>query len=164
MLSMNREDLKNKSFEILNKVREEFAFVSKGEANFKTMLYFWGLIPGLIITFLLQKSIYSINNKFFATIVYIVLAAYFFWHILCIRKTLKVQPENRVVKPSKKELFKGKTKEEIEQIKKEKRKESLQKFLLLRAWDSSPNYVLVGVFDAYIVLTQLQGLLSIYKY
>ncbi len=161
---MSKEDLKNKSLGILNKIKEEVILVSKGEANFKTMLYLWGLVPGLVITFLLQRSIYSINNKFIATIIFVFLAVYFFWHILCIRKTLKVQPENRVVKPSKKELYAGKTKEEIEAIKKEQRKENLQKFLLLRSWDSTPNYILVGCFDAYIVLTQLQGLLSIYKY
>lgn len=161
---MNKENLKNKFLEILSKVKEEFFLVSKGEANFKKMLYLWGLVPGLIVTFLLQRSIYSINNKLAATVIYIFLAVYFFWHILSIRKALKVQPENRVVKPSKKELYAEKTKEEIEEIKKEQRKENLQKFLLLRSWDSTPNYILIGCFDAYIVLTQLQALLTIFKY
>lgn len=158
---MNEENLKNNSNSILKKIKESIVIVSKGEANFKTMLYLWGLVPGLILTFLLQRSIDSITNKFIAIPIFVFFAIYFFWHILCIRKTLKVQPENRVVKPSKKELYAGKTKEEIEEIKKEKRKENFQKFLLLRAWDTTPNYVLIGCFDAYIVLTQLQSLLDL---
>jgi len=161
---MDKEKLKNKSLEMVQNFRNNIALVSRGEANFKVMLYLWGLVPGLIVTFLLQRSINSIHNRFFATIVYVALAIYFLWHIFCIRKSLKVQPENRVIKISKKELYAGKTKEEIEEIKKEKRKENFQKFLLLRAWDSTPNYVLIGCFDAYIVLTQLQGLLGMYKY
>lgn len=161
---MNKGYLKDKVISFFKKIINYFLLISKGEANFNIMLYLWGVLPGIIIAFFLQPSINSIKNKFIAIILLLIILVYFVWHLFSIKKTLKVHPEYRVVKPTKKELYAGKTKEEIENIKKEQRKENVQKLLLLRGWDSKPAYILIGFFDAYVILTQIQSLLNILEY
>lgn len=152
---------KTKSF--LNGAKNKIIIVSKGEANFYSMLYLWGLIPALVIIFLLQNKIDSIKNNIVLFIIYLIITLYFLWHLFVIRKTLKVQPQYKKVKISNKELFKGKTKEEIKEIKKEKRKERFRKLILLEGWNSAPSYIIITCIDAYVALTQMQGIFIILK-
>ena len=55
----------------------------------------------------------------------------------------------------------NKTKEEIKEIKKQKREDNMKKLLLLKAWDSSPAYTLIELFDIFVILTQIQRFLII---
>lgn len=142
-------------------IMEEIKKVSTGNGNFNTMLYAWGVAPGVILTIFIQRKIDFMDNVYMQFLLYLIFFLYFLWHFFVVRKTLKVQPEHKVVKPSKKELYEGKSKEEIKQIKDEKRKETLQKMFLLRAWDTTPIYVIVECFDVYLFLTQVQGLYNI---
>ena len=157
---MNIVSIKDKVLFYLGRVKSEIRVLSEGRAKFGYMLYLWGLTPALVITFFFQKHIDSIRNVALVLIVYLVISLYFLWHLFVIRKTLKVQPEYRRVKISKKELFKGKSKEEIEAIKKELRKKRFKKMILLEGWDSTPSYIMVACFDAYVALTQIQGMFN----
>lgn len=161
---MNMQGFKTGFLNIFKKIKNNIVEVHNGRGNFSSMLYLWGLIPALIITIFFQSKINHLKSEFFSVFICLIITVYFLWHLLCIKNTLKTQPKYKIVKPSKKELFKDKTKEEIEAIKKEKRKEAMQKLLLLRAWDSTPNYVLVACFDAYVTLTQLQRIFQIIRY
>lgn len=154
---------KDKIKSFLNGAKNKIIIVSKGEANFYSMLYLWGLIPALVIIFLLQNKIDSIKNNIVLFIIYLIITLYFLWHLFVIRKTLKVQPQYKKVKISNKELFKGKTKEEIKEIKKEKRKERFRKLILLEGWNSAPSYIIITCIDAYVALTQMQGIFIILK-
>ena len=147
----------------LGGAKNKIITISKGEANFYSMLYIWGLIPAFAIIFFLQNKIDSIKNNIILLIVYLVITLYFLWHLFVIRKTLKVQPQYKKVKISNKELFKGKTKEEIKEIKKEKRKERFRKLILLEGWDSAPSYIIITCIDVYVALTQIQGIFIILK-
>lgn len=159
---MNIVNIRDKVFFYLRKIKNEIIVLSDGKARFNYMLYLWGLTPAVIITFLFQKQIDSINNVALALIVYFVVCLYFLWHLFVIRKTLKVQPEYKKVKMTNKQLFKGKTKEEINAIKKELRKSKLKKLILLEGWDSTPSYIMIACFDTYVALTQIQGMFSIF--
>lgn len=150
---------KIKSF--LNGAKNKISIVSKGEASFYSMLYLWGLIPSLILIFFLQNRIDSIKSNTISLIIYLFITLYFLWHLFVIRKTLKVQPQYKRLKLSKKELFKDKTKEEIREIKKEQRKKRLKKLLLLEGWDSAPSYILIACIDVYVALTQMQEIFII---
>lgn len=150
---------KIKSF--LNGAKNKISIVSKGEANFYSMLYLWGLTPSLILIFFLQNKIDSIKSNAISLIIYLLITLYFLWHLFVIRKTLKVQPQYKRIKLSKKELFKDKTKEEIKEIKKEQRKKRLKKLLLLEGWDSAPSYILIACIDVYVALTQMQEIFII---
>ena len=150
---------KIKSF--LNGTKNKISIVSKGEASFYSMLYLWGLTPSLILIFFLQNKIDSIKSNTISLIIYLLITLYFLWHLFVIRKTLKVQPQYKRVKLSKKQLFKDKTKEEIKEIKKEQRKKRLKKLLLLEGWDSAPSYILIACIDVYVALTQMQEIFII---
>ena len=143
--------------------KNKIIILSKGEANFNTMLYVWGLIPSLVIMFFLQGKINSIKISFFSIIIYLFLILYFSWHFFVIRKTLKLQPEYKKVKINKKDLYKDKTKEEIEQIKKENRKKTFKKMLLLTPWDTMPMYNIISCLDFLMIITQVQYLLNIIR-
>lgn len=161
--SMNIVNIRDKVLFFLTKIKNEILILSEGKANFNRMLYLWGLTPAIIITFLLQRRIDSIKNVALILIIYFAISLYFLWHLFVIRKTLKIQPEYKKVKISNKELFKGKTKEEIEAIKKEKRKSGLRKLILLEGWESTPAYIMIACFDTYVALTQIQGMFSVFK-
>ena len=158
---MNKEFFKKKAKDFYNKIKNCIVLISKGEFNFQYMMYLWGVLPGIILILFIPKHIDTINSNILSFFICLIVAVYFSWHMLSIRKALKVHPEYRVIKQTKKELYKDKTPEEIEEIKKEKRKESIEKLLLLRGWNSTPNYVLVGCFDLYIILTELQRIFNI---
>ncbi|HSQ97772.1 MAG TPA: hypothetical protein VLL98_03575 [Rickettsiales bacterium] len=143
-------------------IKNQIILLSKGKGKFNKMLYLWGLTPALIVTFFFQHKINSIKNIPMAFIIYFLILFYFSWHIFVVRQTLKVQPEYRKVKIKDKELFKGKTKEEISFIKKERKKSKIKKMLLLEKWDSAPPYVIIICFDIYIILVQLQGIFNIF--
>lgn len=161
--SMNIVNIRDKVLFFLTKIKNEILILSDGKANFNRMLYLWGLTPALIITFLLQKRIDSIKSTILILIIYLAISLYFLWHLFVIRKTLKIQPEYKKIKISNKELFKNKTKEEIEAIKKEKRKSRLKKLILMEGWESTPSYIMIACFDTYVALTQIQGMFSVFK-
>lgn len=150
---------KIKSF--LNGAKNKIIIISKGEANFYSMLYLWGLVPALIIIFFLQNKIDLIRNNTILFVINLIITLYFLWHLFVIRKTLKTQPQYKKIKLSNKELFRGKTKEEIKEIKKEKRKQRFRKLILLEGWDSAPSYILIACIDAYVALTQIQDIFTI---
>ena len=151
------ENVKEKLINIIKIVKDKILILSKGEyQHFNMMLYFWGLIPGLVIVLFIQNKSPNKNNLFFSILFYILVIIYFLWHFFVSKKTLKVQPQYKITKMTKKELYKNKTKEEIKEIKKQKREDNMKKLLLLKAWDSSPAYTLIELFDIFVILTQIQ--------
>ena len=160
---MDINSLKEKLGAFLKKVGNCFVLITKGEFNFKYMMYLWGVLPGFIICFFLQKYIELMQDKFalLAFLLCLVIIVYFLWHLMYLYKTLKVHPEYRVLKKTKKELYKDKTPDEIKELKKKERQETIKKLLLLEKWDSAPAYILVGVFDLCVILTELQLIFAI---
>lgn len=155
--SMIWNNIKSKIIHIINAIKNNIIIISKGEyQHFNRLLYIWGLLPGILITLFIQNKLPNTSNLFFSILSYSLIVFYFAWHLFAIIKTLKVQPQYKVKKITKKELYEGKTSEEIKNIKKQKREDNIKKLLLLKAWDSSPSYVIIEIFDLFIILSQIQ--------
>jgi hypothetical protein len=148
---------------IFEMVKNTFKILVEGNGNFNRILFLWGVVPNVVLILFFQRKIEIFRFRFFTLFICILIIVYFLWHIFIVRKTLKIQPQYKVVKVKKKDLYKGKTKEEIAEMKKEERKTAVKKMFLLEAWDSTPNYVIVICLDAYTVLTQLQIIFGIFK-
>ena len=151
---------------ILNKIgiyiKNQVITLSKGEyKSFYSMLYLWGLLPFVVISYITRGSNHILGAGFLSILIYLIFIIYFIWHIYVVKKTLKVQPQYKVKKLSKKELYKDKTKEEIKEIKNEKRKDILKKLLLLKSWDSVPMYTIIELLDFIVILNQIQKILNI---
>lgn len=159
-------DMKDKILNILKKIcgyiKNQIIILSKGECkSFYSMLYLWGLLPFILISYITKGSKPIAKIEFIAIIIYSIFVIYFIWHIYVVKKTLKVQPQYKVKKISKKELYANKTKEEIKEIKNEKRKDTLKKLLLLKSWDSVPMYTIIELLDFILILNQIQKILNI---
>ena len=159
-------DMKDKILNILKKIynyiKNQIVILSKGECkNFYSMLYLWGLLPFVVISYITRGSNHILGAGFLSILIYLIFIIYFIWHIYVVKKTLKVQPQYKVKKLSKKELYKDKTKEEIKEIKNEKRKDTLKKLLLLKSWDSVPMYTIIELLDFIVILNQMQKILNI---
>ncbi len=151
---------------ILNKIgiyiKNQVITLSKGEyKSFYSMLYLWGFLPCVLVSYITKGSTPIINVGFISILIYLMFVIYFVWHIYVVKKTLKVQPQYKVKKISKKELYANKTKEEIKEIKSEKRKDVLKKLLLLKSWDSVPMYTIIELVDFIVILNQIQKILNI---
>ncbi|MDR3290243.1 MAG: hypothetical protein LBT02_03085 [Rickettsiales bacterium] len=146
-------------------IKNQVVILSNGETkSFKITLYVWGLIPAFIVVLFLQRKINLSQNSFLTLIFEVFLILYFSWHIYVIRKTLKVQPNLRAPKKlSKKELYVNKTADEIQEIKKQQKKELSQKLLLKKPWKETPDYVIIGCFDFFVVLTEFSLFMNIFK-
>jgi len=166
----NLGELKNKIKNVFNKFTPKNSKFSKavslklselwsGNGKLNEILYIWGVLPGILVL-LLQRRIESFSFLFISKIICLFLMIYFLWHFLVIKRTLKAQPNLIVKKIKQKDLFEGKTKEEISEIKKQIGKDRLKKALLLKAWDTTPIYVIVYLLDLLIALTQLQAILK----
>lgn len=154
---MNKSDIKSIILGIFNKIQSRIKELWSGKTSLNVVLYRWGLLPGCIIL-LFQKNINSIQNSFISISIYLLISLYFLWHLFVIRRTLKAQPELVVKKIKEKDLFEGKTKEEISKIKLQIGKDRLKKALLLKSWNTTPNYTIIAAFDAVVALTQIQHL------
>lgn len=159
---MKIKGIKDKVLFFWQQIKNQIVILSQGKAKFNQMLYLWGLTPALIVAIFLQNRINSIKFVPISFILYCVIFCYFAWHIFIVRKTLKVQPEYRKVTIKDKELFKDKTQEEIELIKKERKKSKIKKLLLLEKWDSAPPYFIIICIDLYIILLQLEAIFRIF--
>lgn len=159
-------NMKDKILNILknlyNYIKNQIIILSKGECkSFYSMLYLWGLLPFVVISYITRGSNHILGAGFLSILIYLIFIIYFIWHIYVIRKTLKVQPQYKVKKISKKELYANKTKEEIKEIKSEKRKDVLKKLLLLKPWGSAPMYTIIELLDFIVILNQIQKILNI---
>jgi hypothetical protein len=142
---------------IAQDVKQKIILMTKGESSWYPMIYGYGLFPALFVYFFCQKTIEQNRNNFFIIFIELLLFLYFAWHIYVIYKTLKVQPQYVAPKKlTKKELYAGKTKDEIKAIKKEQKKEVVQKLMLQRAWDTTPYYKIIGAVELYICFIELQ--------
>lgn len=158
--------MKDKILNILKKnglyIKDKIIVLSKGEyQHFYKLLYLWGLLPAVIIVFFIQKGLPLQSFQFISIIFYLLISIYFIWHIFVIKKTLKVQPQYKVKKISKKELYKDKTKEEIKKIKQENNIDTLKKIFLIKSWNSAPMYTIVELVDILVILTQIQRIWNI---
>ena len=143
----------------VNSIRE----ITKGHGNYNKILYLWGLLPSLLMLYYQKSPLYSNMDRGLAASLYVIIALYFIWHLIVIRNTLKEQPEYKVVKKSKKEIYQGLTDEQIKELKRENRKTNIKKFFLLESWDTAPAYTFIICIDAFVGLTQVQYLLQIIK-
>lgn len=135
---------------------------TRGEGVYWKVLYLWGLLPALLILYFQKSPVYMQSSKFTLFLIYLIITFYFLWHLFVLRNTLQTQPEYKVVKKSKKELYEGKTPEEIKEMKKQERKRTLRKFMLLEAWDTAPSYTIIACIDAFVALTQIQYLFQLH--
>ena len=151
---------------ILNKIgiyiKNQVITLSKGEyKSFYSMLYLWGFLPCVLVSYITKGSTPIINVGFISILIYLMFVIYFVWHIYVVKKTLKVQPQYVVKKITKKELYANKTPEEIKQIKKDKKIKTVKKLLLLERWDSMPMYRIVEWVDVLVIIFQFQRILNI---
>jgi hypothetical protein len=146
------------------KIKDKIVVLSKGKCgSFNFMLYGWGLAPALFVLFFLQRRISYNKNSIFVVLVELFLFVYFTWHFYTINKTLKVQPQYKVIIPTKKELYKDKTPEEIKEIKKQRKRKILNKFLLKESWSTTPNYSIIRLIDIFVAWSNLTYFLQYIK-
>ena len=146
---------------IMNTLKKKFLSISKGNISYNTLLFAWGFCPAICL-FLFHKKIENafLIIKFLLSLFIII---YYMWHLYAIYNFLKIHPEYKEKKISKKELYKDKTKEEIEEIKKENFRSNLQKFFLLKSWKTRPNHQWIVCLDLLFLLTYLRIIINIFK-
>ena len=151
-----------KSFFIkkLGFLKGEFFAITSGNGNFKRMLFLWGAIPGIIISLILHRKIDRISFNFFKIFLSVIFVLYFSWHFYSLCKTIHLHPEYKKKKIKKRDLYKDKTDEEIKKIKIDNMKNTLKKALLMKSWDTTPDYFWVGAIDLYVILTFIQYLVK----
>ncbi|MDR2527327.1 MAG: hypothetical protein LBC92_05640 [Rickettsiales bacterium] len=155
----------NKIKNILGKIyyiikMKVLVFTSGNAESFKRMLYCYGLIPSIIVVFYIDKKIVMYKN-FFTFLVSLFLMIYFSWHVYVIWKTLKVQPQYKKPKKiKKKDLYANKTKEEIESIKKQNKKDFVDKLLLRKSWNDTPDYVIISCCEVLAIWMELNHILN----
>ena len=146
---------------IINNFIKKFLSITKGNIGYNTLLFALGFCPAICL-FLFHKKI---ENAFLIIkfLLSLFIFVYYVWHLYVIYIFLKIHPEYKEKKVSKKELYKDKTKEEIEKIKKEKFKSNLQKFFLLKSWKTRPNHEWIICLDLLFILTYFRIIINIFK-
>ncbi len=132
-----------------------------GEENLNKMLWFWCLIPNIIVCFIIFK-LYNILNFALLNIIYIV------YNLLClffIIKAVSVHPEYDVSKIQKykhNEYIKSLSEDELKNYKKdlakEKTKELFEKALLIKPWKKVEFYKIVRLILIFVLLVALRNL------
>jgi len=155
------ETSKEKSLFIWSKIKESFIKAHKGEEKLNIMLWGWGIVPAILVVFFLEDGLRKAPFKILLIPIYLGVIAFFVWHIMAIRTTIKKHPEYK--KSKKEKQYKGLSKKRIKELKRKERKEEninlVKKALLLKAWDSMEFYKIVILVDCFVILTQIQNIL-----
>lgn len=147
--------------EKMNGVKSSFKRCMAGEENLNRMLWFWCLIPNIIVCFITFK-LYNILNFTLLNILYLV------YNLIClyfIIKAVSVHPEYNVSKVEKnknEEYVKSLSKDDLKNYKKEltkkKTKELFEKALLVKPWRKVEFYKLVRLILIFILLVTFRNL------
>lgn len=159
------DKIKNYSIEFYNKVKTSFLKTHQGEESLNKTLWLWGVLPAVLVVFFLEERLRKFPN-IISLPIHIAIIAFFAWHIFAIRTTIKKHPEyKKKKKEDGEDKYKGLTKKQIKEAKKEEKKEKsmdiLKKAMLIKAWDTMEFYKIVILIDCFVILTQLQRILYI---
>lgn len=142
-------------------IRESFNRCITGEENLNKMLWFWCLLPNLVIC-IISFKLYNIFNLKLLNVIYVL------YNLIClyfILKAVSVHPEYNVSKNEKiksKEYKESLSKDELKDYKKElarkKTKELFEKALLVKPWRKVEFYKLVRLILIFILLISLKNL------
>lgn len=145
----------------LNRTKTSFKKCMNGEENLNKMLWFWCLIPNIVICFIIFK-LYNILNFTLLNILYIVYNLFCLYFIL---KAVSVHPEYDVSKIQKykhNEYIKSLSENELKNYKKdlakEKTKELFEKALLIKPWKKVEFYKIVRLILIFVLLIALRNL------
>jgi hypothetical protein len=153
-------DIKQKATAFYEYTKANVITITNGQGRWKFVLYVWGVLPAVLILLAFQKDL-RVYNGFPSFIAELLIAIYFSWHGYVIRKTLKVHPEFVMKVPTKEErIASAKTPEEAEKIKKEIKKETFQKIILMKSWSRTPDYNIIFLTDIFMAWTEIQLILS----
>ncbi|GMO59276.1 MAG: hypothetical protein Ta2D_04990 [Rickettsiales bacterium] len=148
------------------RLKNKIVTLTKGEIpveKFDNFLWVWSGIPMAIVVLWLQPKLNIYYNNFFSFVLEFLLLVYFSWNFYVVKKVVKLHPELKPPKrPSRKELYANKTKEEIEEIKKMKKKELYEKLMLKKSWRDTPGYYIVLCLDLFIILQELQLIIQLF--
>lgn len=147
----------------ISDIKSSFRRCIAGEENLKKMLWFWCLIPNIVVCFIIFK-LYNILNFTLLNILYLV------YNLTClyfIIKAVSVHPEYNVSKIEKnksEEYVKSLSKDDLKTYKKEltkkKTKELFEKALLVKPWRKVEFYKLVRLILIFILLVTFRNLFA----
>jgi hypothetical protein len=125
----------------LKKIKSSFIKASKGEENYKNVIFYWGLSGYLISFFIIDKSIKKVDSLIFDYSISILTIIYFIWHFYALKKCA----------PKKVKL----SKEEKQRLKKERRKNFaknlIKKLLLKDSFGKNDPVVISLVIDVFSI-------------
>ncbi len=150
--------------------------VYNSEESMSRVLWLWGVLPSIFFVLLLRRLFKSAvsSSLFFRVImlcVAIVVMLYFLWHIISIRRKLKLEPEldsTYRAALAEKSMFDGLNEEEIvakkAELKKANRKLLVKKVFLLAPWGSFDFYKLVACVECILVLDVVSYVQKMFPY
>ena len=144
-----------------NSVKSSFSKCMAGEENLNKMLWFWCMIPNMVICVIVFKLINILNF----TLINLIYIAYNLMCLYFILKAVSVHPEYNVSEMEKnenKKYVKSLSKEELKNYRKEsakkKTKELFEKALLVKPWKRVEFYKIVRLILIFILLVALRNL------
>lgn len=154
--------MKEKSINTFNNIKVSFGKCMLGDENLNKMLWYWCLIPNIVV--------YLIDSKLINFLKFDILKlVYLFYNLTClyfILKAVSVHPEYNVSKIEKQEEMEYKkslSKQELKNYMSEKNKEQARDFvkkaLLQKAWKKIEFYKTVRLFLILFILITLKNLL-----
>ena len=160
----------NKVFLFLNKIYNglkervvsSFLRARNGEENLNIILYYWSLIP-CVIYFI---SLKFVNSRFLLEIFDVVILLLTILDLYFIARTLEVHPEydsELVKEKERQEYYNTLTKEELEKVKKQERKnninKTLKKYILLKTDDKVDLFKIIRLFVIITLLIAIKRIL-----
>jgi hypothetical protein len=141
-----------------------FKKVSSGNQDLKKVLWIWGVFPAMFDILVIERFIFKVHFSVIEIVLSMLIASYFVWHLVAIRKNI---PEYNLPRAERKRLKAERKKQRIAE--KKKRSESglkiigsdlLQKLLLKKSWGKFSFTKVVVCLDLIIILTHVNNILS----
>ena len=144
------------------RVVSSFLRARNGEENLNIILYYWSLIP-CVIYFI---SLKFVNSRFLLEIFDVVILLLAILDLYFIARTLEVHPEydsELVKEKERQEYYNTLTKEELEKVKKQERKnninKTLKKYILLKTDDKVDLFKIIRLFVIITLLIAIKRIL-----
>ncbi len=144
------------------RVVSSFLRARNGEENLNIILYYWSLIP-CVIYFI---SLKFVNSRFLLEIFDVVILLLTILDLYFIARTLEVHPEydsELVKEKERQEYYNTLTKEELEKVKKQERKnninKTLKKYILLKTDDKVDLFKIIRLFVIITLLIAIKRIL-----
>lgn len=144
------------------RVVSSFLRARNGEENLNIILYYWSLIP-CVIYFI---SLKFVNSRFLLEIFDVIILLLTILDLYFIARTLEVHPEydsELVKEKERQEYYNTLTKEELEKVKKQERKnninKTLKKYILLKTDDKVDLFKIIRLFVIITLLIAIKRIL-----